>query len=311
MIQRQATEEQRLKQSREWMARRAASARTIDFASSPSETPPPQLLTKELAGRVSDEQLLNNPIVTRLFEDINACQNSDQLYAMGCLVWERRSANFINDDEASYLVACIGRRKPVSRRTSAGKFAVISKVNGRVGSRFLPRQYQRSPDRKASRDRRRMLGGSSALPDSLRHHYTEGQRSVLCIVAGEIKRQGVCDMPIDKIAALAGVCRTTVQTAMHEARRLGHIKITERPVPGRKNMSNLVEVVSREWLAWIKRGPSAARGIGSNPVKIVSPTKSVGLSKSKKRLSKKAANQAGSDPPSSPVTDSCGPRISP
>ena len=84
-------------------------------------------------------------------------------------------------------------------------------------SRFAPRQRPRSPDRQASRDRRRRLGGSSALPDTLRHYYTEGQRAVLCIIAGEIKHRGVCDLPIDKIATLAGVCRTTVQTTLHEA----------------------------------------------------------------------------------------------
>ena len=84
-------------------------------------------------------------------------------------------------------------------------------------SRFAPRQRPRSPDRQASRDRRRRLGGSSALPDTLRHYYTEGQRAVLCIIAGEIKHRGVCALPIDKIATLAGVCRTTVQTTLHEA----------------------------------------------------------------------------------------------
>jgi len=102
-----------------------------------------------------------------------------------------------------------------------------------------------------------MLGGSSALPDNLRHHYTKGQRSVLCIVSGEVKQQGICDLPNDKIAALAGVCRTTVQTAMHEARRLGHIKITERPVPGRKSLPNMVEIISPEWRTWFRRGPSS------------------------------------------------------
>ena len=148
-------------------------------------------------------------------------------------------------------------------------------MNGRI-SRFVPRQRQRSPDRKASRDRRRMLGGSSALPDSLRQYYTEGQRAVLCIVVGEIKqRHGVCDLPIDKIAALAGVCRTTVQTTIHEARRLGHLKITERPIPGRKHLPNVVEIVSAEWRAWIRRASSAARRIGSNSVKMVSTTKSI------------------------------------
>ena len=229
-----------------------------------------------------------------LYNDINACQNPDQLDAMVSLIWERRGAGAVNDDEASHLVSCIERRRPLSRRTSAGKFAVIGKMNGRI-SRFLPRQRQRSPDRRASRDRRRMLGGSSALPDNLRHHYTEGQRSVLCIVAGEVKRHGVCDFPIDKIAALAGVCRTTVQTAMHEARRLHHIKITERPVHGRKSLPNIVEIISPEWSTWIKRGPSAARLIGSKTVNLVSTTKSKDLSK--KRLGKDLQRSCGHGPP--------------
>jgi hypothetical protein len=138
-------------------------------------------------------------------------------------------------------------------------------------SRFRPRQPQRSPDRRASRERRRVLGGSSALPDDLRRHYTEGQRSVLCVVAGEIRKRGVCDLPLGKIAALSGVCRTTVQTTLHEARRLGHIEVTERPQRGCKSLTNLVRILSEAWLAWISRRP--AGGIGSNPLKMVSPTK--------------------------------------
>jgi hypothetical protein len=218
-----------------------------------------------------------NPAAIVLYDGVNACQNPDQLDAMMRLIWERYGAGAVNDNEASYLASCIERCRPLSRRTATGKFAAISK-NGRI-SRFLPRQRQRSPDRKASRDRRRMLGGSSALPENLRHFYTEGQRAVLCIVAGEIKHHGVCDFAIDKIAALAGVCRTTVQTALHESRRLHHLKITERPVAGRKSLPNLVEIISREWLTWIKRGPSAARLIGSNPLNLVSTTKSINLSK--------------------------------
>jgi hypothetical protein len=91
---------------------------------------------------------------------------------------------------------------------------------------------------------------------------------VLCIIAGEVKRCGVCDLPIDKIGALAGVCRTTVQTTLHEARLLGHIRIVERPVPGRKHQTNLVTIISGDWSAWITR---QHRRIGSN---ILSTTKS-------------------------------------
>jgi hypothetical protein len=110
-------------------------------------------------------------------------------------------------------------------------------------SRLVSRQRPRSPDRVVSRERRRALGGSGALPDGLRRQYTEGQRAVLTIIAGEVKHHGICDLPIDKIAALAGVCRTTVQTTLHEARRLGHLKITERPVRGSKSLTNLIEII--------------------------------------------------------------------
>jgi hypothetical protein len=108
----------------------------------------------------------------------------------------------------------------------------------------------------------------------MRHCYTEGNRAVLCIVAGEIKQRGFCDLPVDKIAALAGVCRTSVQNTLHEARRLRHIRIAERPQPGRKHLTNIVEIVAPEWIAWIKRRPSAARATGSKSVKKVSTTKS-------------------------------------
>ncbi|MGA7676194.1 MAG: hypothetical protein WCA78_14255 [Rhizomicrobium sp.] len=118
-----------------------------------------------------------------------------------------------------------------------------------------------------------MFGGSSALPPNLRAFYTEGQRAVLCIAAQEVKERGECDLPIDKIAALAGVCRTTVQNALHEARRLGHVAITERPQRGRKNLTNIVTVTSPEWRTWLKRNPATFGRIGSNPLKPVNPTK--------------------------------------
>jgi hypothetical protein len=214
-----------------------------------------------------------------IYEAINLCSDLEQLDGMGRLLWKGNSEGSIVDGEATYLSSCIERRRPLGRRTAPGHTMPLGKLAGRLYSRFTPRQRQRSPDRKASRDRRRMLGGSSALPDSHRHHYTEGQRAFLCIVAGEVKRHGICDFPIDKIAALAGVCRTTAQTTMHEARRLGHLKITERPQRGRKSLTNVMEIISPEWRAWMRRAPSAAHLIGSNLVKMVSPTKNTDLRK--------------------------------
>ena len=138
-----------------------------------------------------------------------------------------------------YLSRCINRRRP-ARGQADHAGAILAKLKERVCSRFVSRQRPRSADRKASRDRRRMFGGSSALPPNLRAFYTEGQRAVLCIAAQEVKEA----QPIFQLrppAALAGVCRTTVQNALHEARRLGHVAITERPQRGRKNLTNIAD----------------------------------------------------------------------
>lgn len=109
------------------------------------------------------------------------------------------------------------------------------------------------------------------MPDTIRHHYTEGERAVLTVIAGEVKHHGLCDLAVDRIAAIAGLSRTTVQNAIREARALGHLSVENRPRKGQKNLTNLVRIVSPEWLAWLKRGPSLARQIG---FKDFHPTKS-------------------------------------
>jgi hypothetical protein len=223
------------------------------------------------------------PAASCFYDRLNAARNVDEIDGIVRGIWAAYGNAEFGDEEAAFLQDAANNRRPMGRAASSVPGVVtmkpVGKLRSRLGSRFTPRQRQRSPDRQASRDRRRRLGGSSALPDTLRHHYTEGQRAVLCIIAGEIKHHGVCDLPIDKIAALAGVCRTTVQTTLHEARRLHHIRITERPVPGRKHLPNLIEIASAEWRTWLKRGPSAHRPIGSKTVNLMSTTKNTDLQK--------------------------------
>lgn len=129
------------------------------------------------------------------------------------------------------------------------------------------------------------------MPASLASLFTESECAVLAVIAGEVKHHGACDLPIDQVAALAGVCRTSVQNALHEARRLGLIKIVYRPQHGRKHLPNVVEIVSAEWRMWIKRGPTAHRPIGSKTLqhtsKILNPTK---ITKGRKPLHQGASS---------------------
>jgi hypothetical protein len=118
-------------------------------------------------------------------------------------------------------------------------------------SRFNPN----SPDRDASRRRKRKWAGSATLPPAVRSDFTEGERAVLAVVGEQWKRKGLCDLAIDGIAALAGVSRTTVQNALRKARDPSRplISVEERPQAGRKNLTNVVRILSREWLAWMRR----------------------------------------------------------
>jgi len=75
-------------------------------------------------------------------------------------------------------------------------------------------------------------------------------------------------MPLDKIAALAGVSRSTTQNALREARRLGLVTVTERRRRGAKSLTNVIEVVSTEWAAWLKLGSKEYRVQNNKPHEI-------------------------------------------
>ena len=200
-------------------------------------------------------------VASGLYDLINGAFALDQIDNIVKTIWHHHYKGELTDDEAAFLANVADKRRPPGRRTSSAPGIVTAKplaaLRGRLGSRFAPRRPPRSPERQASMERRRRLGGSSALPDTLRHHYTEGERAGLCIVAGEIKRRGICDAPIDRMAAQAGICRTTMQNALRKARQLGHLNITERPVPGQKHQTNLISITSSEWRTWIARAISA------------------------------------------------------
>jgi len=92
------------------------------------------------------------------------------------------------------------------------------------------------------------------MPPAIASRFTTGEAAALAVIAREVQRRGRCELYLDKIAAIAGVCRSTAQNALREARRLGLVRVTERRRRGAKSLTNVVELVSAEWRAWLRIG---------------------------------------------------------
>jgi hypothetical protein len=128
-----------------------------------------------------------------------------------------------------------------------------------------------SPDRLASRARRRELSLCGALPRPLAVRFTEGERAVLAIVAAEVKAKGACDLSLEAIAARAGVCVTLARDAIRHAAAGGLALVIERRRHGRPSLTNVVRIVSRDWLAWIWRGGGSKTSNPTNTLRFKQP----------------------------------------
>ena len=132
--------------------------------------------------------------------------------------------------------------------------AALAKGQGRP-SHFPPkRKASRSPDRQASIERRRTLAASGPMPPRLASQFTTGELAVLRLVADEARANRHCTLTLGELAARAGVGITTARNAIREAAGHGYLTIEERRRDKRPNLSNVVRIVSREWLVWIERG---------------------------------------------------------
>lgn len=161
--------------------------------------------------------------------------------------WAAYGAGRISDEEAATLSEAIAGQRP--RRHAP------TPPRGHRVTFFAQARLQRSPDRQRSIERRRRLAASGPMPPQLAAHFTTGELAVLYILADEVRRHGRCDRSYDELAARAGVCRSLAKKAIILAGRLGLLQIQHRPQRGRKSQTNIVRIVSREWLAWISRRP--------------------------------------------------------
>jgi hypothetical protein len=122
-----------------------------------------------------------------------------------------------------------------------------------------PAKRPRSPDRQASLERRRRQAMSGVVPAKIAASFTMAELAVLTVIARQCQRAGVCTLHIDAIAALAGCSRTSVKNALRQARLLGLVLVKERRCPGIASQTNIVTIISKEWIGWLKLGGGVKR----------------------------------------------------
>src|SRR3954467_11454801 len=184
---------------------------------------------------------------------INGARTLAQMDELSRQIWQAHTSGAVDDAGAQSLAERLQERRG-SIRAGVGPVGVPA---GRV-SLFPPRRRPVSPDRIASRDRRRLLACSGPMPPALASRFTTGQLAVLRILADEVAEKGVCGLCIDAIAARAGVCRRLAQGAIRLAEGDGLLTIQERRHQGRRSDPNLIHILSREWQAWMRRGRGQA-----------------------------------------------------
>ncbi len=171
-----------------------------------------------------------------------------RLAEMSAAIWKGFAAGAIGEDEAQQLAELIEARKVVPPTQVAPR--------ARVGSR---------PRSGASMERRRRWTGSGWMPPQLAALFTLAEAAVLAVVAAEVAKVARCALPLDAIAALAGVSRSTVKAALRQARVLGLLSIEHRPDRPFRHRPNVVRIVSPEWQVWLSMRRSSQGGKTSPP----------------------------------------------
>ena len=162
-------------------------------------------------------------------------------------IWRAHGSGVLTDDEAQAAAESVHAKK-----TTAGTQQVACGL--KVASCAFPRaRQQRSSDKQASIERRRRLAACWPLPPALASQFTTSEQAALRVIADEMKRYGSCAMFIDKVAAIAGTCRTVVKNTLRKARALRLLTVEERRRKGQRSLTNVVRFLCTAWRHWINR----------------------------------------------------------
>src|SRR3954467_15548351 len=180
-------------------------------------------------------------------------------------IWQGLAAGAVGDDDAQALAERLHACRSILRGDLKPVGLVGLPPPGRP-SIFPPRRLQKAPRRLVAIARRRHLAASGPMPPGLACKFTVSELAVLRIVWDKGRQHGHCARCVDEIAARAGVCRRMVQNALREAARLGLVTVEERRREGRRNLPNVVRVVSKEWTSWLARGGRSSRPKAKAPI---------------------------------------------
>jgi hypothetical protein len=100
--------------------------------------------------------------------------------------------------------------------------------------------------------RRRGLAYGGMLPPAIAKTFTVGQAAVLTVLAWEVLHYGACRKSLGEIADEAGCSRSWAKETIRLAVRAGIVAVERRPRPGLKDDTNVVRIISVDWLTWVK-----------------------------------------------------------
>ena len=184
-------------------------------------------------------------LAQQLSDAIVTARTTAMLDNVSRLTWRGLAEGLIDDKVAERL----------SVATEARRMALKGQGSMKPSKPALARPRPcTSPDRARSISRRRQLAASGAVPGTIAASFTTGEIAVLTVIARECQRSGSCTWFMDRIAAVAGVCRSTARNALRLAQDLGLVTVQERRHRAWRSDSNVIRIVSREWLAWLRLG---------------------------------------------------------
>ena len=175
--------------------------------------------------------------------------SAGQLDEVARRIWQTLAAGDLTEAEAQAAAEAVERRRK----------ALSAKAGGSLTTRQVtapaPSQRRAGPISSDSLRRRRRLAGSGALPGELADELTTGQVAVLAVIGRECARSGRgFAWPIARLAAVAGVGRTTAKAALRQAVRLGLVRVLERRRRAARSLPNVVRIESARWWRWLRRG---------------------------------------------------------